>query len=100
MVKVVRDPDIPFRDPHVDMTVYRSPRDREVIFGVWGYDRQTGPQEVTFYHSGFGVPVARTYRDALAFCEKNGIETLLLIDPEGLFTEPKRVLRIGAPDCA
>lgn len=88
MVKVIRNPKKPYSEPHVHLEVYRKPTDKAVIVGVWGHEAQTGEREATFSHSGFSVPIEKAYRDAFAFCERHGIEHLLLIDPEGLFNQP------------
>ena len=89
MARIIRDDKQPFPDTYVDLYVYRSVKDRSVIFGLWGFAAQKSLQGVEFFHSGYGVPIAKAYRDAEAFCEKHGIEGLLLIDPEGLFKAPQ-----------
>jgi len=89
MVRIVRDANEPFPDPYVDLYVYRSVKDRSVIFGLWGFTAQKSLRHVEFHHSGYGVPIMKAYRDAEAFCNQHGIEGLLLIDPENLFNPPE-----------
>lgn len=89
MVRIVRDAKEPFPDPYVDLYVYRSVKDRSVIFGLWGFAAQKSLQDVASHHSPYGVPIARAYQDAEAFCKLHGVEGLLLIDPEGLFKPPQ-----------
>lgn len=72
--------------------VYRSTKDGETVLGYlepYGIVNG-GAASVTFITTDFGVPVVDAYRKVVALAFENGIEAILIDDPDGLFPAKDR----------
>lgn len=85
MVDIVRNrKDVPDGE-FVEFSVYENPTNKGKIFGYYSFDRQTGPKQVSFVQSEYGVDVLAAFEAAKEFAEANSIPTILINDPDSLF---------------
>ncbi len=87
MAKLIRDPAKVGDSPCVEFHVYRSPRDGETVCGYANFDYQSGPREVTFVKSDYGVPVREALAAAKQIADAEGVPFLLIEDPHNLFPD-------------
>ena len=87
MIDVVRNRDDVPDGECVEFTVYESPNEKGKIFGYYSFNRQTAPDKVTFVGPNYGVDVTAAFEEAKQFAVNNNIPTILIIDPDDLFSE-------------
>ena len=94
MVQIIEDCVAgPTEAPHLELYVYRSPRDGETVMGYLCSDGfiQAGGAQIPWISTLFGVPVEDAYVRTLDLARQHGVERVWLNDPEGLFPAASRV---------
>jgi hypothetical protein len=93
VVRIIEYRDEVSPDQHVaEFRVYQSPKDASRVLGyIMPYvASESGEAARTGTAFEFGEPVDEAFRLALALCEKHGVPTLWIHDPELLFPQDKR----------
>jgi hypothetical protein len=95
MVQIVERRESAPGDEYVlEFKVYLSPKDHVTVLG---YVRPFGvivdKSTAVWVKTDFGVPAAEAFRTALGLCERHGISTLLVNDPENRFPPDMRGVR-------
>ena len=87
MTEIVRNEEDMPDGECVEFTVYESPNTKGTFFGYYSFNRQIAPDQVSFVQSDYGVDVTVAFEEAKQFAKNNGIPTILIIDPDNLFSE-------------
>lgn len=87
MADIVRNKDDVPDGECIEFTVYESPNKKGTIFGYYSFNRQIAPDKVSFVQSDYGVDVTAAFEEAKRFAVNNNIPTILIIDPDDLFSE-------------
>jgi len=96
MVRIIEQLEsAPKDEPVLEFKVHRSGKDGKTVLGftrpvVTIGESLAGRQRATWETIPFGVPVADAFCTALRVCERDGVPTLWIHDPDNLFPPQMR----------
>lgn len=90
MTQVIRDQSEAGDAPAVELQIYPSPKPetKGKPVACWSFDHESGPKQVTFHKSNYGMDPETAYEAAKSFAETNDIPFLWINDPDNLFEAP------------